>query len=392
MSSTITVTQYNKDSKTWTVTKDGQTFTVTDKNGDGKWDSKDTIKFNGDSGETLSPEDLYEAKYLSKGDEVTEDDMAKMSKFRELQEGRDKAAANQREKEIQAKLAKYEASKPKKKSFLDKVAPWVNLTAQIGSTVGMVGMMFNSFNNSGCNDCSVNNFTGMTAMLTGLSAINNSMLGFNASLPSAGYNTAGLFSGPTSLAGLNPLGISDVSTNNLTTAQAKLDAFIEADETNTKKTEEAEEKENEQCLSLVSKLETAFGEEVPNTDNYQVEFFVPKANKALITGVDGQAGLYAMKTEFNDEEKKRLVYINKYSYVPYTLLENGTITEKQAELINNRVVAYINHLRAGKKEACPTEWNAFKDSLGPNTTFDAIKTAAMNLQKAMNNAKDKATS
>lgn len=387
MSSTITVSQYDSSTKTWTVTKDGQTYTVTDKNGDGKWDSKDTIRFNGDSGETLNPEDLYEAKYLAKENagDVTEDDMAKMSEFRKLQDARAEAAAIQRDKEVQAKLAKYEARKPKKKSFLDKVAPWVNLTAQIGSTVGMVGMMFNSFNNSGCNDCSVNNFTGMTAMLTGLSAINNSMFGFNASVPSAGYNTAGLFSGTTSLAGFNPLLDSSSSTGNLTTAQAKLDAFIAADGSAVKKTEEAEEREIEQCQTLVSDIKTKFKEEV--TDGIEAESFVPQTNKEKIT-TD-----FAWKTEFNDNEKKVLENINKYPYVPYTLLENNSITDAQAKLINDRVVAYINHLKAGKKEACSTQWDAFKTALASsNFSFDSVKTAANALEKAMENAKDKSAS
>lgn len=387
MSSTITVSHYDSSAKTWTVTKDGKTYTVTDKNEDGKWDSKDTIKFNGDSGETLSPEDLYEAKYLAKENagDVTEDDMAKMSEFRKLQEVRDEAAAIQRDKEVQAKLAKYEASKPKKKSFLDKVAPWVNLTAQIGSTVGMVGMMFNSFNNSGCNDCSVNNFTGMTAMLTGLSAINNSLFAFNASVPSAGYNTAGLFSGTTSLAGFNPLLDSSSFTGNLTTAEAKLDAFIAADGSAVKKTEEAEEKENKECQTLVSDIKTTFNEDV--TDGIKAGSFVPKTNKDKITSD------FAWKTEFNDNEKKVLENINKYPYVPYTLLENNSITDAQAKLINDRVVAYINHLKAGKKEACSTQWEAFKTALASsNFSFDSVKTAANALEKAMENAKDKSAS
>ena len=54
--------QVAKTESGWTITKDGSTFSVTDKNKNGQWDSDELIKSLSGKG-YLNGDELYEAKY-----------------------------------------------------------------------------------------------------------------------------------------------------------------------------------------------------------------------------------------------------------------------------------------------------------------------------------------
>lgn len=355
MSSTITTSAYDKANKTWTVTKDGQTFTVTDKNGNGIWDSKDTIKSNG--GSTLSAEDLYEAKYQANDDDgVTPEEMAKYEEFKRLQEARDKAKAEKEEADFQKQYANVGKSNKKKKSFFEKVMPWLNIGTQALFGIGMIKSLFG--NNCGsswqygcCNDTNVFNFAMMSNMMLG----STSMMSMNPLMTSA-YSTSSV--DLTSLMTGGAVG----STNALTSAENKLNAFLKAETAAETKKETQNETEYKTTKAAVNKL----AELVANNDKAA---YLPDSNKIAIKQLSSFA-----KTEFTDEDKEQIDKLTKYSFIPFGIIGNQ-LSEQTAEEMNTliRNAVSLNFAEYANGSAITDALNALKMALNDtNPSKDVI--------------------
>lgn len=317
MSSTITTSAYDNNTKTWTVTKDGQTYTVTDTNGNGFWDSKDTIKSN--DGSTLSAEDLYEAKYQANDDDgVTPEEMAKYDEFKRLQEARDKAKAEKEEADFLKQYSNVGKSNKKKKSFFEKAMPWLNIGMQALYSIGMIKSLFgtncgSSWQYGCCNDTKVFNFAMMSNMMLGSTAMMsmNPLMTSSLSMPSVDL---------TSLMTSGGVG----STNALTSAENKLNAFLKAETAAETKKENQDETEYTTTKSAVNKL----AELVANSDKAA---HLPDSNKRAIQQLSSFA-----KTEFTEEDKKQIDKLTKYSFIPFGIIGNQ-LSEQTAEEMNTLI-------------------------------------------------------
>ena len=326
MSDAITVGQFNSSDKTWTVTKDGQTFTVTDTNNNGIWDSKDSIK--APSGATLSSEDLYEAQYQANAqDGVTESEMKKYAKFNELREARDKAQQEAYDKELEQKYAALQAKQQQKKtSWMDKASKILNFGMQATTAIGMIGMTIDMFKGNSndwqfggcCNDSKLWSFTNMSNAMLSMSTM-SSML-----LPNLAANSVPTLNNDI----WGSLGLNLSTTNNsssVTTAQANLDNWLAAQT----KTEKQEEVEYTQTNKLVNTLRELSQEKSD---------FIPDGNEAMIDELTSVG-----KTEYTEDDKEKIDKLTKYTYIPLDLIGNeaGKLTDKQAVNVNEVIRNYV---------------------------------------------------
>ena len=373
MSGPINVSQFDSTNKTWTVTKDGQTFTVTDVNNNGIWDNKDLIK--APTGQTLSSEDLYEGMYQANAyDGVTEAEMKKYAEFTKLRDARDKAKEDQEAKEIEAKLAAYNAARPKKKNWLEKTMPWLNLGMQLTSFAGMVGMTVDSFRGCGnwqyngcCNDNQLWSFSNMANTMLAMSTMATMML---PGIASAINTTTNTNNDLWSSLGLNLN--SNASLSGTTTEQTSLDNWLNA-QTKTEKQEETEYKETKK---LVTELQTLMSTKAS---------YIPDENETALSELD-EIG----KREYSEEEKATINKLTKFTYIPMNLIgdEEGKLTEAEAEDINAIIKNYVKIATAdnegiAKYENCKDLKSAYGElvtALKTGTDIEQIKTKAKALQ------------
>jgi len=366
MSSTITTSAYDASTKTWTVTKDGETFTVHDKNGNGIWDSSDTIKSS--NGETLSAEDLYEAKYQANDDDgVTEAEMEKYAEFKRLQEARDRADTERAEAERLKKYEQWQSSRPKKKSFIEKITPWVNLTTQVAMGVGLIGTMFSGMKSmfGCCNDSKVaafSNMANMSMMTTSLAAMTLPMMQMN-STNSMNIDYSKLFSSTT-----------DTSTVGVSAEQKALDAFLKAEKNQ-------ESKEDEETATAAGKLqELSAGK----------ESYIPDCNEKEIGALTSVA-----KDSYSEDDKAKMDKLTKYTFIPIELIGDGAgkLSEKQAAKVNAIVREYsgLNLTAYENTEDVKKYGQALLNELNKTSGFNLTKIIenADNLKKAIADMKAK---
>ena len=194
--------QVAKTESGWTITKDGSTFSVTDKNKNGQWDSDELIKSLSGKG-YLNGDELYEAKYqiAQLGDGVTPEQMAAHERYQQ-QKAAQQAQQQQQTTVVQGK---------QKGKFWRGLS--LGLTAMVPLFSSLTGMfagmsMTNwSYNCGNTNDTFLKISGGITGGLFGLSAslplvaglfMNNQTVPqqttiYNNNINSLGFNTAGLY-------------------------------------------------------------------------------------------------------------------------------------------------------------------------------------------------------
>lgn len=157
----------------FTVTKGGNTYTVTDKNGNGVIDSKDVWTLGGK--EPLSERELWEASGLSLGtkEELTSEEVAQYSKFKEQLAARENQEAQQQQQQLQQQ-------KPKKQNFWSKLTNVATTVLPFMSFASMgIGLMSSwSLNGSAADNAikwnSIGNLSSMVATtLAGINGMKN---------------------------------------------------------------------------------------------------------------------------------------------------------------------------------------------------------------------------
>lgn len=152
----------------FTVTKDGETYTVKDQNGNGLIDSKDVWTLGGK--EPLSEKELWEASGLSLGtkENLTSEEVAQYSKFKEQL------------KAMEKQEAQVQQQKPKKQTFWNKLSNFATTALPFLSLGSMfIGIGTSWSLNSSAADKAIkwNNIANMFSMgamtLTGINAMKN---------------------------------------------------------------------------------------------------------------------------------------------------------------------------------------------------------------------------
>ena len=306
-----------KTSTGWTITKDGQTYTITDKNNDGLFNKGDKIDC-AEGANALTAEDIFEISYNVQltengGKGVSAEDMAKYAEYQKAAEERDAAQADYDLAQRKAKLAQRQASQPKKKSFFDKVMPWFNLTTQAATTgamvysavkgdfwgLGMLGGANWAYNCGNMADMAGLGFTGLSN-----AALLNSQLGSNNALwNSMGLNLSGITGGAA--------GAASTEKAALTTAENKVKAIIG----NAGKTSDSDAETTvteKQKTALLSKAQAL----ISTIENDITAY--PSVN---YTKLQELAGADAEAENLSDEDAKILQQIISAPFVDYTLID-----------------------------------------------------------------------
>ncbi len=313
-----------KTSTGWTITKDGQTYTITDKNNDGLFNKGDKIDC-AEGANALTAEDIFEISYNVQltengGKGVSAEDMAKYAEYQKAAEERDAAQADYDLAQRKAKLAQRQASQPKKKSFFDKVMPWFNLTTQAATTgamvysavkgdfwgLGMLGGANWAYNCGNMADMAGLGFTGLSN-----AALLNSQLGSNNALwNSMGLNLSGITGGAA--------GAASTEKAALTTAENKVKAIIG----NAGKTSDSDAETTvteKQKTALLSKAKAIIEQMKQDSAAY------PNANKDKLMELAG-AGKEAK--DLTDEDAKVIEQIISAPFVDYRLIKVEENEEK----------------------------------------------------------------
>lgn len=319
------------DKKGWLVTKDGQQYTVTDTNDDGIFNKGDLIDC-AEGATPLNAEDIFNVSYSVQlkengGKGVSAETMAQYAEYQQAAQERDARQADYDLAQRKAKLAQLQAAKPKKKNWMDKVMPWLNLTQQAAITGGMVygaikgdfwglGMLGGNwaYNSGSIADMAGLNYTGL-ANLTLL----NSQLGSDNDLwSSMGLNFTG---GAAGLAGTEKAA--------LTTAQNKVDTIIGNAGKATSSVPELTDRQKEALLEKADQF-------IRETINKNAES-IPAANKEQIRDIVNKDA-----SELTDEDIKILNQIMKTPFIDYTLIDadgdgKKPLTLRIAQRANNQV-------------------------------------------------------
>jgi len=359
MTGEITETQ-SDDKKTWTVTKNGKNYTVTDVNKNGIWDATDTIQnSDGTAATGLTAEDLFVARYKSKK-EPNYEEVQTYQEYQQLVEKNRTAQEASYRAEIKHEYSLSQTNTPKKKSWIDKAISWFNLFGQAFNTIGQFGFMFSAFDSNNwaygnCNDCN----------LMGYNNLANTTMAMSTMLP---YMT-GSYTNPytldmSSLTSLNLTGSSSSSTTvttakkKATEAQSALDKFLEENTPSAA----AEQAEYDRLNGILSSI----------YDDVENDLKINSKTIDELTAIG--------KRSFTEADKRKIELISKYKYVNVELITKGTIDETDAQKINALITkAYTQLLDKGtdlreailELIAAMNDTNATSDSI--NAKCEAVK-------------------
>lgn len=356
----------------WTVTKDGQQYTITDNNNDGLFNQGDLINCN-QGARALNAEDIFNVSYQVQlknngGKGVSAEDMARYAEYQRAAEERDAAQADYDMAQRRARLAQRQAAQPRKKSFAEKVMPWLNLTNQAAMTagtiygtikgdfwgLGMLGGANWAYNCGNMADMAGLGFTGLSN-----TALWGSQLGSNDAL----WNSMGLnLSGTTGGAA----GMPTQEKAALTAAQNRVDAIIgnagkasgaDAETTLTERQKTAILTQAKDFLDTIQSDPTAY----------------PEANFKKLQELAG-AGADAAK--LSDEEAKILQQIISAPFVDYSLIDvNGDGEKPLSPILAKDLNAKLKSVADAKEEDLSAQTKAKRDKYNEivNKTTDWSK-------------------
>lgn len=313
---------------TFTITRGNDTFTVEDKNGNGRIDKGDIWTSTGNA--TLSKEELWEASGLSlKKEEMTTEEMAQYAQFEEQR----KALENEREKQSQYQQYQqqlYIQQQPKKKNFWQKLGSGLMAAMPFIATAGagVLGFFSNSwaFNRGNAND-----FSGQ--LLSGLSS--GLMMG-----------STGVFAAK-AMKQMNNMPFSSYSyapvQNQNVNVDAMLNSFI--GDMNTRQNTYLDQYQTYQEQQVQAQrsaaAEAMFNDAQENPEKYN------ELNAKKLDAI-----YQPTKETYTEEEEKALALIRKYPQVPADAIkknanDTGKLDEKTAAKIN----AIIQRRNTAKAEA-----------------------------------------
>lgn len=327
----------------WTVTKDGQQYTITDTNKDGIFNKGDLI--NCKEGATpLNTEDIFNISYNVQLEEnggkgVSAETMAQYAEYQKAAEERDAAQADYDLAQRKAKLAQRQTATPKKKSFVEKVMPWLNLTTQAAFTgasvygalkgdfwgLGLFGGNW-AYNSNNIADMAGLNFTG----LANTALLNSQLNSNNALWDSMGLNLSGITGGAA--------GAVSPEKTALTTAQNKVNKII-ANAGKTSTAEAAEEVTSAQKKQAAKDVE-AIRKELTSGDR------ATELNQENLDYINEHFPPSKDSSEYTAEDIAIIKQIKATPYVPVNSIGmdgNGKkpISKEFAKKINDFIAEYF---------------------------------------------------
>ncbi len=314
----------------WTVIKDGATYTVTDTNNNGRYDSTDKIIFGDQSANPLSAEDRAEIKFsIMKADPegMTDAEMAQYAQFVETKEYQQKLEEEQARLQEERQAAQWAAQQPKKKGFWEKFATVLGFTAPVltGVGAGFIGAGSNSWQyNSG--DSGLRWMSGIAAGLSGFTASFASMMPFI-----MGSQTQSL----TSSLNLNSL-LAQPTVPSTTNFDSLYSRFL-TDVNTTPSIEQQEQRAQQARAQYAEQVRTRLS----------ADLNVPRSNKELL---DQIAAPSKESSEYTEQDEKTLRQLAATPYVPVNVIDiddtEGTaankISTELAEKINKAITDFIN--------------------------------------------------
>lgn len=315
----MSAVQVTKTESGWTIVdSNGKSFSVTDKNQNGKWDSSELCKSLSGSGNYLSAEDKVEAQYqiLQTGDGATEAEMARYERFKKQQEAR---AAQQQQI--------TQAQKPAKKNFWQKFATvTTSLMPLFGGLTGMFGAL-------AMNRWSYNSGLGNDSALRFMNASTGILFGMSGALTSAAM-----------ISGMNRTPVINTYQGNtgiysgLSQAIEAQNAYMqELQEQNQIRFEEMQEKQKENAQKAEKQRNTQFVNAMVQEVNNNPDAY-NKINAEYIESLEDLDG----EREYTEEEIKTAKNIKTSPYIPYTHIgENAEDKTKLSPAFASKLNALI---------------------------------------------------
>ncbi len=292
--------QVTKTESGWQITKDGNTFTITDKNKNGRWDGDELAKSLSGSG-YLNADETYEFQYkiaqMSGG--VTAEEMAQYAAYQEAK----KAAQEKKERIEEYKLQAFEQTRPKKTSVWQKIAMGSMIALPVLSGLSTLFSAW-SYNNGNYNDTALR--------VTG--AATNTMFSLSAVLPMlSAMNGTNMFA---STNNYNPMyninfdkviADQDAYINNMAATYSKALGGTSTSENNADAVKEKQQAANRTAVEAAYKklMETSKG-----------KLFLDESNKEYISE------MYFDKEEYTEEEMQNIDNIRQAASVPYRHITN----------------------------------------------------------------------
>ncbi|MBS4759337.1 MAG: hypothetical protein KHX03_01405 [Clostridium sp.] len=329
--------QVQKTESGWIVNKGGISFSITDNNKNGKYDSGDLCKELSGKGNTLSADDLIEVKYqiLQQGDGATQSEMTEYSRYKERKTQQEKLQQQQ-----QQYMQQFQP-KPKKKGFWGTVGQIA--TTVLSGVSGFLGMMIGF--GGGANAWAFNN-TANDWAVRGFSGFSSGMLDTSTMLGSAGLGSFGLTGGTNFNAGLAQV----ISAAQMENAQRteQMNQILEEQKAKAEETKAKQEKEAN--AKGIENLYESIGD---NED----EKVMAKANVSKLEEIYDVG-----KEDYTDEEIETAKKIKKYQHVPVDHIsdkggEKTKLDPSVAAKLNEKLGKYKNETNESKQQDILTPEN-----------------------------------
>lgn len=347
--------QVTKTESGWQITKDGNTFNITDKNKNGRWDGDELAKSLSGSG-YLNADETYEFQYkiaqMSGG--VTAEEMAQYAAYQEAK----KAAQEKKERIEEYKLQAFEQTRPKKTSVWQKIAMGSMIALPVLSGLSTLFSAW-SYNNGNYNDTALR--------VTG--AATNTMFSLSAVLPMlSAMNGTNMFA---STNNYNPIyninfdkviADQDAYINNMAATYSKALGGTSTSENNADAVKEKQQAANRTAVEAAYKklMETS-----------KEKLFLDESNKEYISE------MYFDKEEYTEEEMQNIDNIRQAASVPYRHITNDEadktkLTLKYSVALHELLESYEEANEAKKPDIISdANYSSIKAMLAKETLTEA---------------------
>ncbi len=313
--------QVQKTESGWTVTKGGSTYSITDSNGNGKYDGSDLCKELSGKGNALSSDDFVEIKYqiAQLGDGATQAEMTEYSRYKE------RKAAQEKYQQQQEQYMQQFQPKTKKSGFWSKLGQIS--TVVLSGISGVLGMI--SGFGGGANAWAFNN-TANDWAVRGFSGLSSGMLNTSTMLSSLNYSS---FTGATSNYGNNIGAIMLAAQQENAQRTEQINEILEQQKAKAEETKQKQEKQ-----ANIKGIETLY-ESIGTNEDEQV---MAKAN------ADKLDSIYEVgKEDYTDKEIETAKKIQKYKHVPVDHIsdkggEKTKLDPSVAAKLNEKLQKYKN--------------------------------------------------
>lgn len=185
--------QVTKSETGWIVNKNGESHSITDKNGNGKYDKGDLSKALSGNGNSLTEDDLCEIKWqaLQLGEGATPDEIVQYNKYKEQKAAKEKSLQQQQ----QYQQYQQPTQQPKKKGFWNTFGQIAGVVGR--GVMGFMGMLLGfggganawAFNSGSNNDWNVRTYGGLSGgLLAGSNSLAMGLGGGSMGMGGAGGN------------------------------------------------------------------------------------------------------------------------------------------------------------------------------------------------------------